>query len=81
MITTYQQIFNYLTPLLGETTAANLIRHYCVKMKISVDEIAPHHLPDLAGVMRPMLAVWLGTSGAARAAERIAKLGGGDNIV
>lgn len=73
----HEQIVSYLTPMLGEATASNLLKHYCVKMRMSVEEIAPQHLPELANAMRPMLAVWLGSSGAMRVAEDIAQLARG----
>ena len=75
----HQQIVNYLTPMLGEATATNLLRHYCVKMRMSVEEVTPQHLPDLASAMRPMLAVWLGSAGAMRVAGEIARLARGAN--
>jgi len=65
----------YLTPMLGQETANNLLKHYCVRMKIAPEDIQPSHLPDLAASMRPMLAVWLGSSGAARVSAEIAQLG------
>jgi hypothetical protein len=70
----HKEIIKYLTPMLGEATAANLVRHYCVKMRLSVDDLTPSQLPELADAMRPMLAVWLGSPGAARVAEEIAQL-------
>jgi hypothetical protein len=70
----HQQILNYLAPMLGEATAANLLRHYCVKMRISVEEINPEQLPQLAEAMRPMLAVWLGSEGAAQVAQELRHL-------
>jgi hypothetical protein len=73
----HQKIIEYLTPMLGEATAANLVKHYCVKMRLSVDDIKPSQLPELADAMRPMLAVWLGSPGAARVAQEIAQLGRG----
>ena len=73
----HQRIIEYLTPMLGEATAANLVKHYCVKMRLSVDDIEPGQLPELADAMRPMLAVWLGSPGAARVAQEIAQLGRG----
>jgi hypothetical protein len=72
----HQQLLNYLTPMVGETTAANLLKHYCARMKLQVEQIDPRHLPVLADSMRPMLAVWLGSAGAARVAGQIAQLGG-----
>lgn len=79
MTTTHQQIVNYLTPMLGEATAANLLRHYCVKMRMSFEDVTPQHLPELAKAMRPMLAVWLGSKGAVRVSEEIAQLARGVN--
>ncbi|HEY7547293.1 MAG TPA: hypothetical protein VID27_20530 [Blastocatellia bacterium] len=70
----HQQILNYLAPMLGEATAANLLRHYCVKMRMSVEDIHRDQLPQLAEAMRPMLAVWLGSEGAARVAEELRQL-------
>jgi hypothetical protein len=76
----HQKIINYLTPMLGEATANNLLKHYCVRMRMSVEEVTPRHLPELAAAMRPMLAVWLGTSGASRVAQEIAELSTGANL-
>ena len=73
----HQQIVSYLTPLLGEATASNLLKHYCVKMRLSAEELAPQHMRELANAMRPMLAVWLGSAGAMRVAEDIAQLARG----
>jgi len=73
----YQQIVQYLAPMLGEATATNLLRHYCARMQMQADSLSPEHLPALADSMRPMLAVWLGSNGAARVAEEIAQLGRG----
>ena len=73
----YEEILGYLSPVLGETTARNLLQHYCIKMRISVDEISQATLPELASAMRPMMAVWLGTAGATRVSEEIARLGEG----
>jgi len=70
-----QELMRYLTPMLGEVTASNLIKHYCARMKISADDLKPADLPDLATSMRPMLAVWLGSTGAARVSDEIAQLG------
>jgi len=70
-----QELMDYLTPMLGQVTASNLIKHYCARMKISVEELKPADLPDLANSMRPMLAVWLGSTGAARVSDEIAQLG------
>jgi hypothetical protein len=74
MTATYEQIVGYLTPILGETTATNLLRHYCVKMRMSFDDVMPQHLPELASAMQPMLAVWLGSAGALQVAHEIAQL-------
>jgi hypothetical protein len=46
-------------------------------MKISADQITLTHLPDLADAMRPMLAVWLGSTGATQVAKEIAQMGKG----
>jgi hypothetical protein len=73
----HREIVDYLTPMLGEATATNLVRHYCARMRMPIEEIRPHHLPDLADAMRPMLAVWLGTAGAARVAQELAQLAKG----
>jgi len=73
----HQQIVNYLTPMLGEATATNLLRHYCLKMRMSFEDVTPQHLPELANAMQPMLAVWLGSKGAIRVAEEIAQLARG----
>jgi hypothetical protein len=70
-----QELMQYLTPMLGQETASNLIKHYCARMKISANELKPADLPDLATSMRPMLAVWLGSTGAARVSDEIAQLG------
>lgn len=75
----HQQIVNYLTPMLGEATAINLLRHYCVKMQMSFEDVTAEHLPELAKAMRPMLAVWLGSAGAMRVAGEIAQLAAGVN--
>jgi len=73
----HQELIQYLTPMLGQATAANLLTHYCSRMKISIDEITPGHLHDLADAMRPMLAVWLGTTGATQVAKEIVEMGKG----
>jgi hypothetical protein len=70
----YEEIVKYLTPVLGDVTAANLVRHYCARMRLSADEIDPSNLQQLADGMRPMLAVWLGSAGAARMAEQLGQL-------
>jgi hypothetical protein len=75
----HKRIVDYLTPLLGEATALNLVRHYCARMRMSVDDIGPGHMSDLATAMRPMLAVWLGSAGATRVAQELAQLGRGVN--
>ena len=72
-----ERILGYLSPVLGEATARNLLKHYCIKMHIALEEITPGQLTDLATAMRPMMAVWLGTAGALRASEEIARLGKG----
>jgi len=72
----YRTLTEYLSPMLGESTAVNLLKHYCVKMKINVEDISAKDLPDLATSMKPMLAVWLGSAGAARVSEEIAHMGG-----
>ena len=73
----HEQIVNYLSPLLGEATAKNLLKHYCIKMKISLDDISAGRLPEIADAMRPMMAIWLGSAGALQASQEIAKLGKG----
>jgi hypothetical protein len=73
----HERILGYLAPVLGEATARNLLKHYCIKMHIAVEEITPSQVPDLANAMRPMMAVWLGTAGAMRASEEIARMGKG----
>jgi hypothetical protein len=76
----HEQLMQYLTPMLGQATASNMLKHYCVRMKVSPDELRPGDLPDLASSMRPMLAVWLGSAGAARVADEIADLGRRTNL-
>jgi len=73
----HKQIIDYLTPLLGEATANNLLKHYCIRMNMPAESITVSHLPDLASAMRPMLAVWLGSAGAAQVADEIAHMGRG----
>jgi hypothetical protein len=73
----HEQILGYLAPVLGEATAKNLLKHYCIQMHISLEDISPSRVPELAKAMRPMLAVWLGTAGALRASEEIVRLGKG----
>ena len=73
----YKKVLEYLTPMLGEATAKNLLKHYCARMNLSEHSISPSHLPDLARAMSPMLAVWLGSAGANRVAEEIANMGEG----
>jgi hypothetical protein len=73
----HEKILGYLAPVLGEATARNLLKHYCIQMHIAVEEIPPGRLPELANAMRPMMAIWLGTAGAMRASEEIARLGKG----
>ncbi len=60
--------------MLGEATAANLLRHYCLKMRMPVEDINRDQLPQLAEAMRPMLAVWLGSEGATRVAQELRQL-------
>jgi hypothetical protein len=76
-MTMHEKILGYLSPVLGEATARNLLKHYCIKMQISPDNIAPSHLAELADAMRPMMAVWLGSAGAQQASQEIARLGKG----
>jgi hypothetical protein len=73
----HEKILRYLAPVLGEATAKNLLKHYCIKMHITAEEITPSQVPELADAMRPMMAIWLGTAGALRAAEEIARMGKG----
>jgi hypothetical protein len=73
----HRTLTQYLSPMLGEATAVNLLKHYCVRMKINPEDITATDLPDLATSMRPMLAVWLGSAGAARVSEEIAQMGRG----
>jgi hypothetical protein len=73
----HERILGYLAPVLGEATARNLLKHYCIKMHIAAEEITPSQVPELANAMRPMMAVWLGTAGAMRASEEIARMGKG----
>ena len=75
----HKQIIDYLTPMLGQETASNLLKHYCTRMRLSVDDLEPAHLPELARTIRPMLAVWLGSGGAVHVADEIAQLGRGVN--
>ena len=75
----HQQIVQYLTPMLGEATANNLLKHYCARMRMPIEDIGPSHLSDLANAMKPMLAVWLGSAGATRLAQELAELGQGAN--
>ena len=81
MTATHQQVVDYLAPMLGEATATNLLRHYCIKMRMASEEVTPQHLPELAKAMRPMLAVWLGSAGAMRVADELAQLARGANSV
>jgi hypothetical protein len=76
-MTIYEKILAYLSPVLGEATARNLLKHYCIKIQISPENITPDILPELANAMRPMMAVWLGSVGALHAAQEIARLGKG----
>lgn len=71
----HKHLMNYLTPMLGEATAANMLKHYCARMNLAVEGLQASHLPDLAVSMKPMLAVWLGSTGAAQVADEIAQLG------
>lgn len=71
----HRQLLDYLTPMLGATTAENLLKHYCGRMKMSAEEISAEQVPALADAMRPMLAVWLGSAGAIRVAQELAQLG------
>jgi len=73
----HERILGYLAPVLGEVTAKNLLKHYCLQMRIPLEDITPSRVPELANAMRPMMAVWLGTAGALRASEEIARLGKG----
>ena len=73
----HRTLTQYLAPMLGEATAVNLIKHYCGRMKINLEDITVADLPDLATSMRPMLAVFLGSAGAARVSEEIAQMGKG----
>ncbi|MCI0489342.1 MAG: hypothetical protein L0229_22345 [Blastocatellia bacterium] len=73
----YKKLLEYLTPMLGEATANNLLKHYCARLSLSEDSISPANLPDLARAMSPMLAVWLGSAGASQVAEEIAHIGEG----
>ena len=73
----HERILGYLAPVLGEATARNLLKHYCIQMRIPLEDITPSRVPELANAMRPMMAVWLGTAGALRASEEIARLGKG----
>jgi hypothetical protein len=43
-------------------------------MNMSAESITVSHLPELASAMRPMLAVWLGSTGAAQVADEIAQM-------
>lgn len=70
-----EKIIAYLSPVLGEATAKNLLMHYCIKMHLDAEQITPEILPELANAMRPMMAVWLGTAGAQSVAQEIAGLG------
>ena len=75
----HQQIVQYLTPMLGEATANNLLKHYCARMRMPIEDIGPSHLADLANAMKTMLAVWLGSAGASRLAQELAELDKGAN--
>lgn len=76
-MTIHEKILDYLSPVLGEATAKNLLKHYCIKMNIVAEEITPLNLPELADAMRPMMAVWLGSAGALQASQELANLGKG----
>jgi hypothetical protein len=76
-MTMHEKILGYLSPVLGEATARNLLKHYCIKMQISPENITPNIVPELANAMRPMMAVWLGSAGALHVAEEIERLGKG----
>jgi hypothetical protein len=71
----HKQLIDYLTPLLGQETAANMLKHYCARMNLAFEDLQASHLPEIAVAMKPMLAVWLGSTGATQVAEEIAKLG------
>jgi hypothetical protein len=71
----HEKILEYLSPVLGEATARNLLKHYCIKMQMSLEEINSRNVPELADAMRPMMAVWLGSAGAYSVSQEIAKLG------
>jgi hypothetical protein len=73
----HEKILDYLSPVLGEATAKNLLKHYCIKMRISLEDITPGNVPELADAMRPMMAVWLGSAGALHASQELAQLGKG----
>ena len=77
VIQMHNELLRYLTPVLGEATAENMLKHYCARLNIPVDDIKETDLPELAVSMKPMLAVWLGSAGASRVAEEIARLGKG----
>ena len=49
----YEKILSYLSPVLGEATAKNLLKHYCLQMHLAVEEIPPGRVPELANAMRP----------------------------
>jgi hypothetical protein len=76
-MTLHEKISGFLSPLLGEATTRNLLKHYCLKMQISPENITPNQVQELADAMRPMMAVWLGSAGALQAAQEIARLGKG----
>ena len=70
----HDELLRYLTPVLGEATAENMLKHYCARLNIPADDIKETDLAELAVSMKPMLAVWLGSAGAARVAEEIARI-------
>ncbi|HWC77602.1 MAG TPA: hypothetical protein VG778_09070 [Blastocatellia bacterium] len=73
----HQEIVKYLMPMLGEATATNLLRHYCARMRMAVEDLKPSDMPELAIAMKPMLAVWLGSAGAERVSHELEQLGRG----
>jgi hypothetical protein len=76
----HREIVEYLKPMLGEATALNIVKHYCARMRLSPEDVNQSNLPQLANAMRPMLAVWLGSAGAARVADEIARMGRGSKL-
>lgn len=71
----HDELLRYLTPVLGEATAENMLKHYCARLNIPIEAIKDTDLAELAVSMKPMLAVWLGSAGAARVADEISRLG------